>query len=289
LLTISDLSQRLEISKRMCEEIRPLLLEGYSLNPGAQPTNTLLTENKTSFRDIVTKYDKEAEAWIESKLNKYFPGELIIGEESCASQKSNPRDLAQPADLAWIVDPIDGTTNFSRSYPFFCTTWSLVQKTESGHEPILGIIYNPVSQECFWTSKGGGSWVNGHRMKCTSISNPQEALFVTGFASLHEKIDGAPKSSKSINIFSDITQSSLGVRRDGSAALDLAYLAAGRVDGYWEKGLSAWDVSAGILMVEEAGGKVTHHDGDPVDIFSGEILSSNSSLHKWLKDKVKGL
>ncbi len=285
--TILDLKSRLVLCQKLLQELRPLLMEGYSLNPGSQNSNSLEIENKTSFRDIVTKYDKEVEAWITLKLQKNFPGEGIIGEETCALTKELPKEIAQKHDLVWVLDPIDGTTNFSRSYPFFCTTWCLIQKTTNGHSPILALTYNPVSNECFWAIKGHGSWINGLRLRCTSIKNPKEALFVTGFASLNEKFAENDNTPQSINIFKEITASSLGVRRDGSAALDLAYVAAGRVDGYWEWGLSVWDIAAGVLLCEEAGGIVTHHDGSPIDIFSGEILSSNPQIHPWLLQKLR--
>ena len=285
LLTTCELQKRLSICKKLVKQLRPLIMEAYSLTPGSIDHSELQTQNKSSFSDIVTKYDKEAEDWITQKLNNQFPGELIIGEESCADSGKHPRELAQDTDLSWIIDPIDGTTNFSRSYPFFCTNWSLTQKVDGIHIPVMGLTYNPVSDECFYATKGGGAWVNGKQLRTTSIASPEQGLFASGLGHATDKAE----INKILNVFNTISRASLGVRRDGSAALDLAYVASGRIDGYWERSLSAWDVAAGVLLCEEAGGIVTHHDGTSVDIFSGEILSSNSPLHKWLINKIKEL
>lgn len=283
MLTENELLARLEQCQSLMRSLKPLLLEGYRINPGADTTRELSTENKTSFSDIVTVYDKRVEKSIAESLRKLFPGELIIGEEDTSDSNVHPEKACENVDLAWVIDPIDGTTNYSRSYPFFCSTLSMIERAENGWTPTIGVTFNPVSDELFYAAKNQGAWVNNHQLKTSSVESEKEALLTTGFASLRAD----PKNKKFLNVFKNLTTQTLGVRRDGSAALDLAYVAAGRIDAYWESGLSVWDVAAGILLVEEAGGNVTHHDGKPRNIFSGEILSSNSRLHKWLLNKIK--
>jgi myo-inositol-1(or 4)-monophosphatase len=283
MLTENDLNDRLQLSKKLALSLKPLLLEGYRINPGADTTRQLDTENKSSFRDIVTRYDKVVEEVIIQNLENLFPGETIVGEESCAHSGLHPRELCKNSERAWILDPIDGTTNYSRSYPFFCTTLSLIERDGDTWQPTIGVTFNPVNDELFYAARNLGAWVNGHELKVSSVENPQNALLTTGFASLRSN----PNNPHFLNVFSHLTTDTLGVRRDGSAALDLAYVAAGRIDAYWESGLSIWDTSAGILMIEEAGGTVTHHDENERDIFSGEVLSSNTRLHKWLLNKIK--
>jgi len=277
---VSLISRSLE-AQRILLSLRPLLLEGYSPTPGSIHRE-LGTSSKTSFRDIVTVYDKRVEEALLEKLDTSFPGETFIGEESCALLKKHPRDLAAGHQGFWLLDPIDGTTNFSRSYPFFCCTASFVERGPEGPRVQVAVTFNPVSGEVFHAARGHGAWLGRDRLRVSSVDSPQEALLTTGFASLRSTED-----HKSFHLFKSLTEQTLGVRRDGSAALDLAYVAAGRIDAYWEWGLSAWDIAAGALLVEEAGGLVTRHGGNQLDLFEGEILSSNSRLHKWLIHKIK--
>ncbi|MEO5669014.1 MAG: inositol monophosphatase family protein [Bdellovibrionota bacterium] len=276
-----SLLDRNQEAQRIVLSLRPLLLEGYSPTPGAS-RRELGTSAKTSFRDIVTVYDRRVEDALLEKLTLSFPGEAIIGEESTSSLKIHPRDQAQGKHGFWLLDPIDGTTNFSRSYPFFCCTIAFVERTPSGLQVQTAVTYNPVSGELFHAARTHGAWLGRERLHVSAVDNPQEALLTTGFASLRSTED-----HKSFHLFKSLTEQTLGVRRDGSAALDLAYVAAGRIDSYWEWGLSAWDIAAGTLLVQEAGGFVTRHDGTSLDLFEGEILSSNSRLHKWLIHKIK--
>lgn len=279
-----DLRLRLEEAKSIVLSARDLLLEGFSWTPGSDPLRAekLGISTKSSFLDLVTIYDKKVESHLVEALSKSFAGELIIGEESTAAENKTARQQAQEVDAFWVIDPIDGTTNFSRSYPFFCSTLAYLEKKNGRFEPMAAVTFNPVSGELFSASKGGGAWLGRHPLKVSPVQDPKEALFTTGFASLRHS-----DNKLCFEIFSEITPQTLGVRRDGSAALDLAYLAAGRIDGYWENGLSIWDVAAGILLIQEAGGLVTRHDGNPIDLFDGEILSSNERLHKWLMNKIK--
>lgn len=283
--TTAELSARLELTKNILLSAKDLLLEGFSWTPGSDLSRQqkLAIDTKSNFQDLVTIYDKKVEQHLIHEMNKIFPGEIIIGEESSALNKLSPTEQSQLSDALWVIDPIDGTTNFSRSYPFFCSTISfLMRNSSSVFEPVVGATFNPVSGELFSAFKNGGAWLGRQQLKVSQLENPQSALFTTGFASLRK----AP-NHRCFEVFSKITHQSLGVRRDGSAALDLAYLAAGRIDGYWEENLSVWDIAAGSLLVQEAGGIVTHHDGKPIDLFQGEILSSTPRLHKWLINKLK--
>lgn len=282
-MTPQELLARKEFITHTLRMASPLLLEAYTPVPGADKrrSETLSTSTKKSDADLVTLYDKKVEEFLIESLQKQFPGECIIGEESTAASGLDPRLQAQGKDLIWILDPIDGTTNFSRAYPFYCSTIALAEKTSQGFEVVLGATWQPVSQEMFWAAKGQGAWLNRDRMQVTAISDPKKALFTTGFASLR-----ALKDARAFDLFKKITLQSLGVRRDGSAALDLAYVAAGRIDAYWEWGLSCWDTATGILLVQEAGGLSSHHNEDPIDLFSGEVLASNGALHKWLSKEL---
>ncbi len=279
---MKELLARSHEAERILLSLRPLLLEGFSLTPGAQARN-LGTTAKSSFRDIVTVYDKRVEEALIEQLTKSFSGELLIGEESSAALGKHPRDQALGHEAFWLLDPIDGTTNFSRSYPFFCSTIAFATRSAGGEPQVqVALTFNPVSGELFHAARGHGAWLGRDRLHVSSVETPQEALLTTGFASLRSQ-----EEHKSFHLFKNLTQETLGVRRDGSAALDLAYVAAGRIDAYWEWGLSAWDIAAGALLVEEAGGLVTRHVGTSLDLFEGEILSSNSRLHKWLIHKIK--
>lgn len=281
----SDLLNRRNEVEKILRSATSLLLEGYSANPGAdtQRAARLNATAKSSFRDIVTEYDKKVELYLTEMLQKSFPGESIVGEEDTATHSGSIRDRCQDLSGFWIIDPIDGTTNFSRAYPFFCSTIAFVAKNEQGiFEPQVGVTFDPVHGEVFAASKGGGAWLGREKMSVTSIAEPKEALLTTGFARERHKSEDIP-----FELFKKLTKLTLGVRRDGAAALDLAYVACGRTDAYWESGLAPWDTAAGILLIQEAGGRVTHLDGQPYDIFSGEVLATNSFLHKWVQENLK--
>lgn len=233
-------------------------------------------DEKSGPNDLVTKYDREVEALIKDALGKHFPGEFLLGEESSTSSKPQA-----PAGLSamWILDPIDGTTNFFKGYPFYCSTISYVVLEDGHWKPVVACTWDPTRNEVFSAAKGSGSTLNGESIRVSSNPTFSRGLFTTGFASTR----GNPEEKQSFQKFYDITRQTLGVRRDAAAALDLAYVACGRTDGYWEWNLSAWDLAAGALLVEEAGGHCSDLDGrTPWDPFSGEIIATNLILHKSL-------
>lgn len=283
----SDLNSRRLQLERVMFSAKSLLLEGYTATPGSDvlgQRSKLGTTTKSSFKDLVTVYDQRVEEFLKESLRKVFPGEHIVGEETIASMRQDAASVCKNLDAFWLIDPIDGTTNFSRSYPFFSSTVSFMVRNAQGvPEPLVGLTFDPTRHEMFSASKAGGAWLNGRQLRVSSVTEPEQALLVTGFASERSQSLGG----MAYLLFEELTKTTLGVRRDGSAALDLAYVAAGRLDAYWEWGLSAWDIAAGALLVEEAGGLVSSHRGEKIDFFRGEILSTNALLHKWLLDKLK--
>ena len=212
--------------------------------------------------DLVTVADREAEKLIIDRLRARWPRHDVIGEEGTRHESGS--------DFLWYVDPLDGTTNFAHSFPVFCISIGL----EHQGKLIAGVIYDPMRDELFAAERGKGAYLNQRRMKVSQIANLSEALVATGFPS-HKR-----HKNPNIHFYHQITLRTHGVRRAGSAALDLAYVAAGRVDGFWEFNLNAWDVAAGVLLVEEAGGRVTRFDGQPFSIKdTSEVLASNNLLH----------
>jgi myo-inositol-1(or 4)-monophosphatase len=212
--------------------------------------------------DLVTVADREAEQLITDRIRARWPRHDVMGEEGTRHETGS--------DFRWYVDPLDGTTNFAHGFPVFCVSIGLEHK---GH-PIAGIIYDPTRDELFAAERGNGAYLNQRRMKVSQIANLAEALVATGFPS-HKR-----HKNPNIHFYHQITLRTHGVRRAGSAALDLAYVAAGRIDGFWEFNLNAWDVAAGVLLVEEAGGRVTRFDGQPFSMNdTREVLASNTLLH----------
>ncbi len=235
-------------------------------------------DEKSGPNDLVTKFDRDVEALIKAELDKVFPGEYLLGEESSESPKPT---APAGVDAMWVLDPIDGTTNFYKGYPFFCSTISFIVREKDLWHPVVACTWDPTRNEVFSAAKGKGATLNGERIGVSANAKFERGLFASGFASTR----GNPQETQSFQKFFDITRQTLGVRRDAAAALDLAYVACGRVDGYWEWNLSPWDLAAGALLVEEAGGQVTDLDGNaPWNPFCGEIIASNRKLLKSLLD-----
>ena len=211
--------------------------------------------------DLVTVADRTSEKLITERIRQRWPQHGIMGEEGTRSDLGN--------DYRWYVDPLDGTTNFAHSYPVFCISLALEYKGER----IVGVIFDPTRDEMFTVERGGGAFVNDRRIQVSSVSNLAECLVATGFPS-HKR-----HKNPNIYFYHQITLKTHGVRRAGSAALDLASVAAGRFDGFWEFNLNPWDTAAGVLLVEEAGGRVTDFTGQPFQIASHEVLASNGIVH----------
>ncbi|MDQ2925125.1 MAG: inositol monophosphatase [Acidobacteriota bacterium] len=225
--------------------------------------------------DIVTAADRASEALIVARLCEAFPEHGVYGEEGARSGLEK--------EFRWYVDPLDGTTNFAHGFPAFCVVLGCERRraglaaNEDG-EMVAGVIYDPLRDEMFSAAKGGGATLNGRAMHVSKATMLQESLIATGFPS-HKRHE-----SPNVHFYQEFTLRSHGVRRAGSAALDLAYVACGRLDGYWEFKLNPWDTSAGYLMVEEAGGKVTHLDGGKFTLDSREVLATNGLIHAEMRE-----
>ncbi len=218
--------------------------------------------------DLVTEADKAAEKEVLSVLRLHVPDHAILAEESGS--------IGTETDgLLWAVDPLDGTTNYTHQYPFCgCSVGLLIDG-----KPAVGAIFDPVHNHLFRAAKGLGATCNREPISVSGTESLADSLLVTGFAyDRRETIDNNYAE------FCHLTHLTRGVRRGGSASIDLAYVACGRLDGYWERGLSPWDVAAGVIVVEEAGGQVTAYDQGPFDIQSGRILATNGKVHGELSD-----
>jgi|SRR5579863_733105 len=212
--------------------------------------------------NLVTEIDRQSEDLIVKTIRSRFPEHGIIAEEGSLLESRSP--------YRWIIDPLDGTTNYAHRFPFFCVSIGL----EFEGEMCLGVVYNPVLAELFFAERGKGATLNGKPIGVSPTSSLSQALLVTGFA-----YDCRVTKENNMNHFSDFTLQSQGVRRTGSAALDLSYVACGRFDGFWERRLNPWDVAAGSLLVREAGGEVSSFSGDRFRVDSKEILASNGKIH----------
>ncbi len=215
--------------------------------------------------NIVTDVDRGAEEIILNILKRDFPNDSTLSEEGGGVLKSSR--------ARWLIDPLDGTTNFTHTYPFFCVSIGL----EVDEEMQVGVVYNPVSDEFFSARRGRGAFLNGEPIHVSKINEIAESLLATGFPS-----DTATAVPNNMEPFQQITHLSHGVRRDGAAALDLCFVACGRLDGFWEMKLSPWDVAAGSLIVREAGGHNTNLIGGKLDFSKGHILATNSLIHDRL-------
>lgn len=221
--------------------------------------------------DLVTEADLAAEKLIIDRIQSHYPRHAILAEESGASAGVDSSRLAgASADWKWIIDPLDGTTNYAHGYPCFCVSIAAEHKGKLE----LGVIYDPMRDELFSVERGQGSALNGRRINVSQTEDLNRAMLCTGFPyDVRERSEFARH-------FTSFIMSAQAVRRDGTAALDLAYVACGRFDGFWEEGLRPWDVAAGVLMIEEAGGRVSRYDGLPFEIYTPPVVASNGQLHE---------
>jgi myo-inositol-1(or 4)-monophosphatase len=211
--------------------------------------------------NLVTIADKESEALVIQRIKDRYPAHAILAEESGASGSGEGK---------WIIDPLDGTTNFAHQYPFFCVSVAFEQRGEI----LCGAVYDPLRDEMFSGARGIGSFVNGQQIRVSDTEKLGGALIMTGFPySVREKIRLAMSQFEAFIIESQ------AVRRGGSAALDLCYVAVGRCDGFWELDLHPWDTAAGRVILEEAGGRVTDFKGNPFSVYGREVLASNGRIH----------
>lgn len=257
-----DTSHHLQTATRAALEAGELLRKGF----GTQ----FRIDNKEGRHNLVTEYDHAAEKLIVESIRSVFPDHVFLGEEGGGATETTP------GTVRWIIDPLDGTVNFAHSIPIFCVSIGAEFITPEGSgELICGVIYAPMTNELFTAERGKGATLNGVPLKVSTTQKLDDAILVTGFP-----YNASDNPGGCIDHFTRFVGMGIPVRRLGSAAIDLAYLAAGRFDGYWEVSLNAWDVAAGKLMLLEAGGNMTQYDGAPHNIMKGTMLASNGRIHE---------
>jgi myo-inositol-1(or 4)-monophosphatase len=218
---------------------------------------------KSASIDLVTEVDKQCEALIVEGIRRDRPGDAILAEEGGETQSPG-------AAWRWVIDPLDGTTNFAHGFPRFCVSIGVEYRGQRE----VGVVYDPLLDELFWATRGGGAYLGERAIRTTDEDELGRALVATGFAyDVHES------SHDNLAEFGAMLKVARGIRRDGSAALDLCYVAAGRIDAYWEFKLHAWDVAAGLLILEEAGGRTSDVRGGPAPASGAELVASNGPLH----------
>ncbi len=214
--------------------------------------------------DLVTEADRASEIAVLDVIKRHFPDHAILAEESGQlGQSDNP--------LLWAIDPLDGTTNYAHSYPLCAVSIGLLVLGT----PMIGVVYNPILGDLYRAAKGLGATHNRQPIQVSTTANLSDSLLVTGFA--YDRRETIDNNYAEFCHFTHLTQ---GVRRGGSASIDLAYVASGCLDGYWERGLSPWDLAAGVVLIEEAGGQVSAYDSGPFDIYSGRLVATNGVLHQ---------
>jgi myo-inositol-1(or 4)-monophosphatase len=251
----------LEFAVDVAREAGALLLEHLH--------EPLHIREKGSRADLVTAADDDSERRIIERLHREYPSATILSEERGVSERGTNGER-------WIVDPLDGTTNFAHGYPLFCVSIAY----EKDGELLAAVVYAPLMNETFTAQRGGGAHLNGMHVGVSAIERLGDAMICTGFQ--------PARYERNAREFAAVSNVAQAVRRDGSAALDLAYLACGRFDGFWEYDLHAWDVAAGTLLICEAGGRVTTIEGDETSLDAGSILATNGRLHDELRATLRG-
>lgn len=220
--------------------------------------------------NLVTDVDRESEAYIIDRIRSAFPGHGVLSEESSELKSESP--------YRWIVDPLDGTTNYAHNYPCFCVSVGL----ERDGELLAGAVFDPLLAESFTAGAGMGAFRNGERISVSPTEDLRRSLLSTGFA-----YDVKSSADNNFDYFRGFVLTGQAIRRDGSAALDMCYLACGRFDGFWELKLNPWDTAAGLLILRESGGMATRLDGSPYDIHQPDILASNGRIHGQMLEVVR--
>jgi myo-inositol-1(or 4)-monophosphatase len=253
----------LELAVRLAREAGALQRERWRTR--------LRISTKSTATDLVTEVDHACERLVVEALRRERPGDAIVAEEGSGEDRPD-------APFRWIIDPLDGTVNFAHGYPRFCVSIGV----EAGGERALGVVYDPILDELFHAVRGAGAFVNGERIHVSAERELGRALLATGFA-----YDPRGREENLVH-FAAFMNRTRGLRRDGSAALDLSYVACGRLDGFWELHLHAWDVAAGFLLVEEAGGRVSDLAGRPPSRSGAQTVASNGGIHDAMLAVLRG-
>jgi myo-inositol-1(or 4)-monophosphatase len=228
---------------------------------------------KSNHLDLVTEADKACNELIVKKIRQNFPNHTIISEEEAK--------IEGDGEFKWIIDPIDGTTNFAHGVPIFGISIAIVKNGK----PIIGVVEIPGLGETFWAKEGEGAYLNEKRIRVSKTSQLDKSLLATGFPYDRQ----SPRYAKSMQLFDAFYKPCHGIRRLGAASIDLCYVAAGRYDGYYEYGLKIWDIAAGKIILEEAGGTATNMDGTPLDPKKGMLLATNGLLHQPMLNQIQTL
>ena len=223
--------------------------------------------------DLVTEIDLQVEREFRAMVAERFPTHVVLGEEFSGADERH-----RVAEFSWVFDPVDGTTNFAHGLPIFCSSLAL----EVHGQPMVAAIYDPTRRELFTAQRGRGAWLNGAPLRVSSAETLMDALLCTGFPYTVQQ-----KPEELIGLFGHFLAISRAVRRLGSAAIDLCYVAAGRLDGFWEQRLNPWDISAGALIVQEAGGMATTVTGDVFNSRLGNIIASNGRIHEQMVQAIQ--
>ena len=260
---MSELTEILNFSNTLCTKAGKILMSGFR-----SEETTVSFKSRT---DLVTNIDFESERFLVEKIKEAFPSHSITAEEGSSQEGSS--------EYIWYVDPLDATNNFAHGIPFFCISAGVFSSRLD--RVVCGTVYDPYHGELFSASDGGGSTLNGKSIKVSDTADLGISMIATGFP--YAKSDGEKNNLKEFNRILPHVQ---GIRRLGSAALDLCYLACGRIDGYWEPELKPWDTAAGSIIVQEAGGIVTKYNGEKFDPLYPQIAASNGLIHKSITGKL---
>lgn len=258
-----DLKYITNLAIEICKGAGEIILEGFYRDD--------IKIDYKSRTNLVTNIDIESESYIVQKLKEHFPDHDIVAEEGSIKKAES--------SFVWYVDPLDATNNFAHKIPFFCVTIALYsRKTQS---TVAGVVYDPIRDECFYAWEEGGAYCNTKRIFVSQIDNIGISIIATGFP--YKKDD---QTCNNLHQFNNVLPYAQGIRRLGSAAIDLAYVSCGRFDGYWEPMLFPWDMAAGALLVKEAGGMVTRYDGSRFHPEYPEICATNGIIHKQLLNRI---
>ena len=253
----------LETAKSAARIAGDILKEGFG--------TTFKIDNKQGRNNLVTEYDYASEKAIINHIKSKYPNHKFLAEESGSTGSKNEDEVI------WVIDPLDGTVNFAHSIPIFSVSIAALYRGEL----LCGVIYQPLLDELFYAGKGKGSFLNDRQISVSPSDDIHTSLLVTGFP---YNVDKNPYNC--VDTFVKIVLNGIPIRRLGSAALDLAYVACGRFDGFWEADLHPWDLAAGVIIVEEAGGKVSKYDGKPFNIYDITILATNGIIHEQIMDVI---
>jgi len=258
-----SISGRLELAIELARSAGDVLLDGLE--------SDFTISTKSSPFDLVTDIDRKSQETITSGIHESFPNDGVVAEEEGCTQRANN-------EWMWVIDPLDGTTNYVHKFPLFCVSIGVMH----GDEPVVGVIFNPFLNELYVASKDSGESLNGKPIHVSKNDTITSSMLVTGFP--YSKTSPPNNNFYNFVTFMEATRS---IRRLGSAALDMAFVACGRLDGFWEVKLRPWDVAAGTVIIREAGGLVTNFVGEHFDIFSRFILASNGLIHDSMIEKLR--